>query len=94
MANGPDNFQLVELPLPEAREGQVLSQTLWLSLDSYMRGLMDDRESYTSGVKLGHAMQGDAVSRVVESNYEGLAKDDLVVVTVGGRNWEYWECPG
>jgi NADPH-dependent curcumin reductase len=58
-----ENFQLVELPVPEAIKGQVLLQTLWLSLDPYMRGIMDDRESYTSGVKLSHPMRGETISR-------------------------------
>jgi len=40
------NFRLVETDVPEPREGQALVRVLWLSLDPYMRGRMDDARSY------------------------------------------------
>ncbi|MEX8495047.1 MAG: NADP-dependent oxidoreductase, partial [Sphaerotilus sp.] len=33
-----DNFRLVETPVPELAEGQVLVRHHYLSLDPYMRG--------------------------------------------------------
>ena len=37
------DFALVETPIPEPGEGEVLNRTIYLSLDPYMRGRMSDR---------------------------------------------------
>jgi hypothetical protein len=36
------DFALVETPIPEPGEGEVLNRTIYLSLDPYMRGRMSD----------------------------------------------------
>jgi NADPH-dependent curcumin reductase len=46
-----DNFHLEEVPLPELPQGGVLLRVLYLSLDPYMRGRMDDRKSYAKSAK-------------------------------------------
>jgi NADPH-dependent curcumin reductase CurA len=48
-------------------EGEVLLKTLYLSLDPYMRGRMDDAKSYAKSVNLGDVMVGGTVSEVVQS---------------------------
>ncbi len=52
------DFTLVETPIPEPGEGEVLNRTIYLSLDPYMRGRMSDRASYTAPVELGSVMVG------------------------------------
>ena len=37
-----DDFGLVMTDLPDPRAGEMLLGTLWLSLDPYMRGRMND----------------------------------------------------
>ena len=81
----PSDFELVTTPAPSAGEGQVLLQTLWLSVDPYMRGRMSDAKSYAEPVKLGEVMVGGTVSRVISSNAEGLAVGDIVT---GGSGWQ------
>ena len=39
------DFELVESPIPEPGPGQFLSQTIYLSLDPYMRGRMSGAPS-------------------------------------------------
>ena len=51
------DFALVETPIPEPGEGEVLNRTIYLSLDPYMRGHMSDRASYASPVELGSVME-------------------------------------
>jgi hypothetical protein len=88
----PDDFQLAEAPIPSPVDGQVLSRTIYLSLDPYMRGRMNEARSYAASVDLGQVMVGATVSEVVESRYAGLAKGDLVV---GYDGWqEYAVSPG
>ena len=88
----PDNFQLAEAPMPSPGDGQVLSRTIYLSLDPYMRGRMNEARSYAPSVDLGQVMVGATVSEVVQSRYAGLAKGDLVLGYAGWQ--EYAVSPG
>jgi NADPH-dependent curcumin reductase CurA len=81
----PDDFRLAEAPVPSPADGQVLSRTIYLSLDPYMRGRMNEARSYAPSVDLGQVMVGATVSEVVESRYAGLAKGDLVL---GYDGWQ------
>jgi NADPH-dependent curcumin reductase CurA len=88
----PDDFELVEAPIPSPEDGQVLSRTIYLSLDPYMRGRMREGRSYAASVDLGQVMVGGTVSQVVASRYGGLAEGDLVL---GYDGWqEYAVSPG
>ena len=51
-----ENFRLEERPHPDLHEGQVLIRTLWLTLDPYMRSLMNEKGSYSPGLRLGQPM--------------------------------------
>ncbi len=64
-----NNFKIVETELPEPGENEVLVKNLYLSLDPYMRGRMDDSKSYASKVELGDVMVGGTVGEVVTSNH-------------------------
>jgi hypothetical protein len=78
-----DNFRLVEAPVPEPGEGQVLVRTHYLSLDPYMRGRMNDAKSYAQPQPLDKVMQGGTVGEVVASKHPGYKPGDKVV-TFGG----------
>ena len=82
-----DNFRLVEAPVPQPGEGQVLLRTLYLSLDPYMRGRMDEGPSYAEPVPLGGVMVGGTVSRVEASNNPGFAPGDLVLSYSGWQDY-------
>ena len=78
-----DNFRLVEAPVPEPGDGQVLVRTHYLSLDPYMRGRMNDAKSYAQPQPLGQVMQGGTVGEVVASKHPNYRAGDKVV-TFGG----------
>jgi NADPH-dependent curcumin reductase len=61
------DFEMVELPVPEPSEGEVLTRTLYLSLDPYMRGRMSDAKSYSAPVPIGGFMVGRTIGEVVAS---------------------------
>ncbi|TPM94469.1 NADP-dependent oxidoreductase [Mesorhizobium sp. B2-1-3A] len=83
----PDNFRMVEAPLSELGGGQVLLQTLWLSLDPYMRGSMDPGPSYTPGIELGRPMPAELVSTVVETRHSDWQVGDVVVHDAGWQDY-------
>ncbi|MFD3238080.1 NADP-dependent oxidoreductase [Rahnella perminowiae] len=82
-----DNFRLEKAPLPQAKDGQLLLRTVWLSLDPYMRGRMSDAPSYAAPVQIGEVMTGGAVSRVVESKNPDFKPGDLVVGRTGWQDY-------
>ena len=81
-----DNFELKEAALPAVGEGQVRVRNLWLSVDPYMRGRMNDVKSYVPPFQVGEPMDGGAIGEVVESKAEGIATGDLVQHMAGWRD--------
>ena len=79
----PDDFELIETPIPQPGEGEVLSRTLFMSVDPYMRGRMNDRASYAANVQLGEVMVGSTVGEVVASNDPNFEEGDRVHAQIG-----------
>ncbi|TWE12743.1 NADP-dependent oxidoreductase [Rudaeicoccus suwonensis] len=77
-----DDFRIETVDLPQPGDGQALLQTLFLSLDPYMRGRMSDAPSYAAPVEIGQTMVGATVSRVVEASDRFQPGD--VVLGYGG----------
>src|SRR5580658_11239098 len=63
----PENFTLTQVALAEPDEGQVLVKNLYMSVDPYMRGRMNDVKSYAPPFQIGQALDGGAVGEVVSS---------------------------
>src|ERR1700675_2412647 len=76
---GIENFELVERPVPEPREGEVLMRTRFLSLDPYMRGRMSDAKSYAKPGERGQPMVGGTVGQIIASRNPELAVGDIVL---------------
>jgi len=74
-------------PVPTPGDGQMLTRTIYLSLDPYMRGRMNPGPSYAKGVELGGVMVARTVSQVVESNVDGFAAGDFVLDTNGWQEF-------
>jgi NADPH-dependent curcumin reductase CurA len=83
----PDNFRFETVPVPAPAEGEVLLRTIYLSLDPYMRGRMNDAKSYAAPVELGAVMEGGTVCEVVESHDPGLAPGDIVLAHGGWQEY-------
>lgn len=87
----PDNFRLEEVPMPAMPSGGLLLKVLYLSLDPYMRGRMDDRKSYAKPVGVGQVMSGESVCDVIASDRPGYAAGDIVLAPTGWRTHEAWD---
>ncbi len=82
-----DNFRLETAPLPQPKDGEVLVKNLWLSLDPYMRGRMNDTKSYAAKQELGEVMIGGTVGEVVESKNPKFAVGDKVLGMFGWQQY-------
>mgnify|MGYP001597162097 CR=1 FL=1 len=74
-----ENFKLVASEAPRPKDGEVLVKNLWLSLDPYMRGRMNDVKSYVPPVQIGEVMVGQTAGEVVESKHPGFKQGDKVL---------------
>ncbi|MBS0451649.1 MAG: NADP-dependent oxidoreductase [Proteobacteria bacterium] len=85
----PEHFRLDDTqPVPAPAEGQVLLRTLYLSLDPYMRNLMEEvGPGYAPPVALGSPMVGGTVSRVVASRHPGFRAGELVLANAGWQDF-------
>lgn len=81
------NFSLVNADKPEPKAGEVLVRTVFLSLDPYMRGRMNDAESYADPVGLNEVMVGGSVCRVEVSKHEDFKAGDWVVAFGGWQDY-------
>lgn len=82
-----DNFKLLEAPVPELGDGQVLVRHHYLSLDPYMRGRMNDAKSYAPPQPLNQVMIGGTVGEVIASKHPGFSTGDRVV---GMGGWQQY----
>ncbi len=80
-----EHFAIVETPVPQPKEGEVLVQTLYLSVDPYMRGRMSDRKSYVPPYELNGVVGGGAVGRVLQSKSPSYREGDIVL---GNYGWQ------
>jgi NADPH-dependent curcumin reductase CurA len=79
------DFRPEDTTIPTPGPGQVLLRVQYLSLDPYMRGRMDDRESYAAPTPLGGVMPGESIATVVDSRHPGYSAGDIVVTQTGWR---------
>ena len=81
------DFKIVETDLPQLCEEQVLVKNLYLSLDPYMRGRMNDAKSYAQKIELGEVMVGGTVGEVVELHNGKFKQGDIVT---GQFGWQLY----
>jgi NADPH-dependent curcumin reductase CurA len=80
-----DNFSLTEAGRPDLDDGQIRVRNLFMSVDPYMRGRMNDVKSYVPPFRLGEPLEGGAIGTVIESRSPDLAAGDLVLHMLGWR---------
>ena len=86
MAKAAD-FRLETTPVPEPGPGQILVRNIWMSVDPYMRGRMNDRKSYSPPFEVGKPLDGRAVGQVLKSNHPKLKEGAVVSNMQGWREY-------
>jgi NADPH-dependent curcumin reductase CurA len=84
----PTDFRLEEVPIAALKDGEILMQTVFLSLDPYMRGRMSEGPSYAAATGLGDVMIGGTVSRVIASRNPKFSEGDLVSSFSGWQEYQ------
>lgn len=82
---GKENFETVDALLPTTlNEGELLVKALYISVDPYMRGRMNDTKSYIEPYEVGKPLTGGVVAEVVESKHADFLPGDFVL---GNLTW-------
>lgn len=82
-----ENFRLETGPVAAPNDGECLVRGIYLSVDPYMRGRMNDGPSYAPPVQIGQLMAGSVVGRVVVSRFDGLKEGDIVAGEMGWQEY-------
>ena len=83
----PENFTIADGEVGEPGQGEVLVRNLFMSVDPYMRGRMNDAKSYIPPFQIGEVLQAGVVGEVVASNFDGIEKGDHVMGMLGWENY-------
>src|SRR3954447_1943892 len=81
----PEDFAIVEGPLLEPGDGQVLLSGIYLSLDPYMRGRVSGQRSYATPTKIDDVIEGRVVGQVMRSRHPSFREGDFAS---GGYGWQ------
>jgi NADPH-dependent curcumin reductase CurA len=81
------NFSLAQVELGPIQDQQVLVRNLFMSVDPYMRGRMNERKSYVPPFEIGKALEGGAVGEVMASRSKQFQVGDAVTSNFGWREY-------
>jgi NADPH-dependent curcumin reductase CurA len=73
-----DNFRFEEIEIQPLKDGEILIQPIYISVDPYMRGRMNDVKSYVSPYEVNKPITGGIVGRVAESKNSLYSPGDIV----------------
>jgi NADPH-dependent curcumin reductase CurA len=82
---GISDFEIQEDAIPTPGPGEVVTRTIWLSIDPYMRGRLREEQTYAVAIQIGEVMTGETVGEVIASDHSGFAVGDIAV---GARGWQ------
>ncbi|WP_438334916.1 NADP-dependent oxidoreductase [Edwardsiella tarda] len=81
------DIQLQQAAIPQPAQGQLLLRTLYLSIDPYIRGRMNDGPSYTPAMQLGDVMVGQTLSRIECSHHPDYEAGEWVLAQSGWQDY-------
>ena len=80
-----DNFAVTEESLTDPEDGELLIKNIFMSVDPYMRGRMNDVKSYIPPFRVGEVLQAGVIGEVAVSRNKDYAEGDIVFGMLG---WE------
>ena len=84
-----ENFEIVDTPVTDPADGEVLVRNLYLSVEPAMRGWVSAVANYSEPVAIGAVMRALSTGRVVASRAADYQAGDLVT---GWLGWQEYAC--
>ena len=82
------DFKFTWDAIPVPQTGDILLKTVYVSVDPYLRGRMNDSKSYVLSFKLNEPIQSRIIAEVTDSNHSEFKKGDFVV---GNLEWKEFQ---
>lgn len=79
------DFAIHEDAIPAPGPNEVVTRTIWLSIDPYMRGRLREEQTYAVATQIGEVITGETVGEVIASSDTNFVTGDIVV---GARGWQ------
>ena len=79
------DFRLVEVEVPEPGPGEILVRNIYMSVDPYMRGRRNEKQTYARPWQVGQPADGRAVGEVMASRNPHFPAGSIVVSNLGWR---------
>lgn len=79
------DFGIQEDAIPTPGSNEVVTRTLWLSIDPYMRGRLREEQTYAVAIQIGEVITGETIGEVVASTNPNFVPGEIVV---GARGWQ------
>ena len=79
------DFDIIAEDIKPLKQNDLLLKTIYLSLDPYMRGRMNEAKSYAKPIKIDSVMEGETISQVVETKNKNYKIGDIVI---GKTGWQ------
>ena len=89
-----DTWELVETNIPQPKDGEILVQCEYVSLDPAMRGWINAGKSYIAPVELNDVMRAGGVGRIIESNHPDFKAGEYVYGQTGIQQYIVTEGKG
>ncbi|MGY3480346.1 NADP-dependent oxidoreductase [Staphylococcus cohnii] len=74
-----DVFRYETIEIDEPGNDEIQVEAIYISVDPYMRGRMDDSKSYIQPFQLDEPLAGHIVGKVVQSNADAFEQGDYVL---------------
>lgn len=72
------DFKISSEEMPAPKDNEVLLKTVYVSVDPYLRGRMNDVKSYIPAFELNKPLQSGIIAEVIESKHADFKKGDFV----------------
>ena len=82
-----EDFAFIEAPIGAPSAGEVLVRTVYISVDPYLRGRMQDVKSYIPPFQLNEVITSGVIGQVVESKSEHFSKGDVIIGNLGWQEY-------
>ena len=80
-----EHFELASVELPPPAPGEVQVRNDWMTVDPYMRCVMEPAKSYIEPYAIGAPPGGGAIGKVLSSTVAGFQPGDVVMSELGWR---------
>ena len=81
------DFELIESPIPELGENEILTKTIHLSLDPYIRGVITGKHIYSEKVEIGDTIVGRTIAEVIDSKNSDIQIGETIMCSNGWQEY-------